>query len=81
MSEDFLRPSDDGDLTPPIDRASRPRREPVRMMAIGSHEGVMSIIYTLYAKDFARVDEWSDLQPEPNTGKLMSILTKFVSLD
>jgi hypothetical protein len=36
---------------------------------------VNSTIRTLYTKGFAEVTEWSPLQPTPNPGEVMSVLS------
>lgn len=82
MAEDFLsdRPDSSGN-PPPVFRSTSRNREPVRLIVLGSRAGVTAIIHSLYLKEVAAVDDWSDLQPEPNTGKWMSVVTKYVQLD
>lgn len=75
MAKDF---SDDRPTFPTLPQR---RRETVRILLISSQPGIESVIYTLYSFGFAEVHEWSDLQPEPHSGKLMSILTKSLWLD
>jgi hypothetical protein len=55
-------------------------REPVRLMAIGSREGVLRVIHTLHRLRFAEVSEWSPLLPAPTPGEVMSILTRYLCL-
>lgn len=71
MADEFL------DLTD-SDISNTPNREPVRIIVIGSRQAVLAIIH---AKTFATADEWSSLQPEPMTGKLMSVVTKYVRVE
>lgn len=52
-----------------------PERESVRLLAIGSRQGVMSVIHKLHKLNFAEVGAWSPLLPGPNPGEVMSILT------
>ncbi|MGA7932550.1 MAG: hypothetical protein WCA35_03130 [Kovacikia sp.] len=52
-----------------------PERESVRLLAIGSRQEVMSVIYKLHKLNFAEVGAWSPLLPGPNPGEVMSILT------
>jgi hypothetical protein len=54
-------------------------RESVRLMAIGSREGVLRVIHTLHRLRFAEVSEWSPLLPAPTPGEVMSILTRYIS--
>jgi hypothetical protein len=84
MNKSFL-PNDDrissassllSELIPsPVDR------EPVQMLVIGSEKGITSIVHALYLRDFAAVYEWSCLLPASVPGKLMRILTRYVSVD
>ncbi|MDY6937266.1 MAG: hypothetical protein SWY16_06330 [Cyanobacteriota bacterium] len=56
-----------------------PNREPIRLMAIGSRQGVLNVIHTLHRLRFAEVSEWSPLLPAPTSGEVMSILTRHIS--
>ncbi|HIK33324.1 MAG TPA: hypothetical protein IGS17_12805 [Oscillatoriales cyanobacterium M59_W2019_021] len=56
-------------------------REPVRLMAIGSKEGVLRVIHTLHRLRFAEVSEWSPLLPAPTPGEVMSILTRYFCMN
>jgi len=58
--------------------SSRPDREPVKIMVIGSRWAVLLIIHTLYRLGFAQVNDWSKLQIEPTTRHWMSVLIKWV---
>lgn len=77
MAEEFL--SDDFPLPPPpyCPPPSLPR-EPVRIVVVGSPRGIDIIVHTLHLLRFANADGWSRVQPEPNTGQMMRILTKYV---
>ncbi len=55
--------------------APEPERESVRLLAIGSRQGVTSVIHRLHKLNFAEVGAWSPLLPGPNPGEVMSILT------
>lgn len=57
-----------------------PSREPLRILLIGSRQGVTSTIQTLYRLGFAQVSEWSPLLPAPTSGEVMSILTRYLPL-
>ncbi|MDY6783053.1 MAG: hypothetical protein SW833_10985 [Cyanobacteriota bacterium] len=50
--------------------------ELVRLLVIGSPDGVNAIIRRLYVLGFARVDEWSRLLPAPNSNEVMRILSR-----
>lgn len=60
-------------------QAIEPNREPVRLMAIGSRDGVLRVIHTLHHLRFAEVREWSPLLPAPTPGEVMSILTRYLT--
>ncbi|NJL21119.1 MAG: hypothetical protein HC895_10340 [Leptolyngbyaceae cyanobacterium SM1_3_5] len=88
MAEEFLSNADanippiDPPIDPPADRPKkRDRREAVRIIVVGSDPGITNIVYTLFLKEFAEIYEWSDPLPEPNTGKLMRVVTKYVNLE
>lgn len=80
MAEEFLSDSPDSDFPhfPHFPLDSQPDREPVRIIVVGSRQGVLAIVHTLHVKTFASADEWSALQLEPMTGKLMSVVTQYV---
>jgi hypothetical protein len=52
-----------------------PERESVRLLAIGSQQGVISMIQQLHKLELAEVAAWSSLLPGPNPGEVVSILT------
>lgn len=66
-------------IAPPS--AKSRRREPVRIIVVGSDPAITNVIFTLFVKEFAEIYEWSDPMPEPNTGKMMRVMTKYVNLD
>jgi hypothetical protein len=76
MAEEFLSNSESLAST----GVNLPDREPVRIVLIGSRHGINQIVHRLHILGFAQVNEWSRLQPAPNTGKVMRVCTKFVSL-
>lgn len=53
-----------------------PDRERLRILVIGSRDGVIETIHDLYRRGFAEVSEWSPLLPAPSSGEAMSILTR-----
>jgi hypothetical protein len=82
MAEEFLSDRLDSNNLPPSElQFSRGNRESVRLIVVGSRSGVMTMIHTLHTKSIANADEWSDLQPEPTTGKWMSVVTKYIWLE
>ena len=50
--------------------------EKVRILIIGSTEGVTEVIHTLHHLRFAEVGSWSRLLPIPDEDAVMSILTR-----
>jgi hypothetical protein len=56
--------------------ADVPEGEKVRLLVIGSAEGVMEVMHTLHALGYAEVRAWSPIQPIPNEPEFMSILTR-----
>jgi hypothetical protein len=57
--------------------AATPDRESLRILVIGSRQGVTGTIQTLHRLRFAEVHEWSPLLPAANPGEVMSILTRY----
>jgi len=53
-------------------------RESLRILVIGSRQGVTTTIQTLHRLRFAEVREWSPLLPAPSSGEVMSILTRYL---
>jgi hypothetical protein len=50
--------------------------EKIRLLAIGSREGVIETIHTLHSLGYAEAGMWSPLLPAPTEGEVMSILTR-----
>jgi hypothetical protein len=48
----------------------------LRLLAIGSREGVIETIHTLHVLGYAEVGAWSPVLPVPNSTEVMSILTR-----
>jgi hypothetical protein len=57
--------------------SSLPEREPVRMILVGSREGVIEQMHILYQKGYAHVDEWSPLQSGGKLGEVIAILIRY----
>ena len=75
MAEEFVRDSiAAGNANA---ESSVPEREPVRMILIGSREGVTEQMHILYQKGYAHVDESSPLQPTGKPGEVIAILIRY----
>ncbi len=83
MSEEFI-PDASETLAPPASSnapsESSPRREPIKVLIIGSPQGVNNTIHTLYKRGFAEVTEWSPLQPTSNPDEVMSVLRRQIRI-
>ena len=78
MAEEFL--SDEG--MPPVDSPRLGRdREPIRLLLVGFRQGITTMIQTLHHLNVAQPYEWSQLTPEPCSGKLMSVMTRYIRTD
>ena len=56
------------------DPHSKPGREAVRLLAIGSPDAVRTLIHRLHNLGFAEAGTWSRFMPTGNPGEIMSIL-------
>ena len=82
MAEEFLSDRAGSSNLPPSDlQFSRGERESVRLIVVGSRAGVITMIHTLHLKAIAQADDWSELQPEPMTGKWLSVVTRSIRLE
>ncbi len=52
-------------------------KERLRILVIGTPEGVTETIHTLERLRYADVKSWSPLLPVPNSDEVMSILTRW----
>ena len=52
-------------------------KERLRLLVIGTPEGVTETIQTLEKLRYAEVRSWSPLLPVPNSDEVMSILTRW----
>lgn len=72
----------DGNTIAPLPQTpspeSTPHREPVRLMLVGSRNGVTRIIHRLHILGFAEVGEWSPVLPGRNPGEVMRVLTRYL---
>ena len=82
--EEFL-PNTNETPTPPnsddIPTQPRRKREPVKMIVVGSPNAVNSVIRTQYVLGFANVTDWSPLQPTSNLDEVMSVLRRQIFID
>jgi hypothetical protein len=81
---EFL-PNPDETPTPPTPNNTpaqpRPNRERLKIIVVSSPRVVNSTIRTFHTLGYARVDEWSPLQPTPNPNEVMSVLSRNVAID
>ena len=83
MHEEFL--PNDSEL-PLAEVATQPSthsgygHEHVKVMVVGSHKGLDMIIKRLCSLGFAQVSEWSPAVPYQDSGEMMRLVRKKVSL-
>ncbi|MBW4548000.1 MAG: hypothetical protein KME25_26710 [Symplocastrum torsivum CPER-KK1] len=83
MSQESL-PDPNEAPTPPASSdfpTPRPKKEHIKVMLIGSRNGVHSTIRHLYSLGFAEVTAWSPLQPTSISGEVMSVLRHSIPRD
>ncbi|MBF2048983.1 MAG: hypothetical protein EDM05_050590 [Leptolyngbya sp. IPPAS B-1204] len=49
-------------------------RERLKLILIGSAEGIREMIHKMHQRDLAEVGSWSRLLPVPNSDEVMSVL-------
>lgn len=76
--EEFIPNTETYTLPPSDPTPVEPIREPVRVMVTGSAIGIDLIIKVLHRLGFAEPRAWSKPQIDPTSGKLMSIMTKWI---
>jgi hypothetical protein len=64
------------DLLPDISIPQSDEFEVLRVLIIGSSDGVTETIQNLHVRGFANATAWSPLLPAPTLGEVMSILTR-----
>lgn len=57
-----------------------PERESIKHTLIGSPKAVMGTIHVLHRLGYANVGDWSPLLPGLNSGEVMSILIRNISV-
>jgi hypothetical protein len=76
MSQCFLESPNAPTVEREVSALQNPDRERLRVLVIGSRDGVIETIHDLYRRGFAEPNAWSPLLPAPNSGEVMSILTR-----
>jgi hypothetical protein len=74
MADDFLSSLP---IEPDSSGSNQPHRQPVKLLLIGSAEGVQAKIHLLHQRRVAEVNAWSPLLPVPNSSEVMSILVLY----
>jgi hypothetical protein len=64
------------DLLPDVAISHSDEFEALRVLIIGSSDGVTETIQNLHVRRFANASDWSPLLPAPSFGEVMSILTR-----
>ncbi|MCC5614258.1 hypothetical protein LC605_04035 [Nostoc sp. CHAB 5836] len=62
------------------DYQASPERESIKHTLIGSPKAVTSTIRVLHQLRYAPIGDWSPLLPTGNTGEVMSILIRSISV-
>ena len=78
MSEEFIPNSEIYSAPPSSSAPTQPSREPILITIIGSAVGIDLVIKILYRLGFAEARAWSKPQIDPNTGRPMRVLTKWL---
>ncbi|MBD2072281.1 hypothetical protein H6F93_32950 [Leptolyngbya sp. FACHB-671] len=76
MSQCFLESPNAPTVEREVSALQNPDRDRLRVLIIGSRDGVIETIHDLYRRGFAEVSAWSPLLPAPSSGEVMSILTR-----
>jgi alkanesulfonate monooxygenase SsuD/methylene tetrahydromethanopterin reductase-like flavin-dependent oxidoreductase (luciferase family) len=76
MSQCFLESPNAPAAVREVSALQNPERSRLRILIIGSRDGVIETIHDLYRRGFAEVNAWSPLLPAPSSGEVMSILTR-----
>lgn len=78
MFEEFIPNSEIYSAPPGSSAPTLPRHEPVHITIIGSATGIDLVVKILHRLGFAEARAWSKLQNDPNTGRPMRVLTKWL---
>ncbi|HIK51353.1 MAG TPA: hypothetical protein IGS17_10590 [Oscillatoriales cyanobacterium M59_W2019_021] len=77
----FQENPQDAQTTDVVEMPSTSGREAVKIMLVGTPQGVVNIIHTLYRRGFAEVTEWSPPLPTAIPGEVMRVLVRHLVLD
>ncbi|HIK30521.1 MAG TPA: hypothetical protein IGS31_04090 [Oscillatoriales cyanobacterium M4454_W2019_049] len=77
----FQENPQDAQTTDVVETRSTSGREAVKIMLVGTPQGVVNIIHTLYRRGFAEVTEWSPPLPTTIPGEVMRVLVRHLVLD
>ncbi len=78
MSEEFIPNSEIYSAPPGSPAPTQPSRETIHITIIGSAIGIDLVVKILHRLGFAEARAWSKLQNDPNTGRPMRVLTKWL---
>ncbi|MBW4461843.1 MAG: hypothetical protein KME47_16615 [Nodosilinea sp. WJT8-NPBG4] len=78
MSEEFIPNSEIYNAPSGSPAPTPPSREPVHITVIGSATAIDTVVKILHSLGFAEARAWSKPQIDPNTGRPMRVLTKWV---
>ena len=78
MSEEFIPNSEIYSAPPGSPAPTQTSREPIHITIIGSAIGIDLVIKILHRLGFAEARAWSKPQIDPNTGRPMRVLTKWL---
>ncbi|MBD2067227.1 hypothetical protein H6F93_06755 [Leptolyngbya sp. FACHB-671] len=76
MSQCFLESPNVPTVEREVSALQNADRDRLRILVIGSRDGVIETIHDLYRRGFAEPSAWSPLLPAPSSGEVMSILTR-----
>ncbi|MBD1995725.1 hypothetical protein H6G00_03675 [Leptolyngbya sp. FACHB-541] len=72
----FLESPNEPTVEREVSALQNTERDRIRVLIIGSRDGVIKTIHDLYHRGFAEPHAWSSLLPAPSSSKVMSILTR-----
>ncbi|MGB3138428.1 MAG: hypothetical protein WBB18_16595 [Nodosilinea sp.] len=78
MSEEFIPNSEIYSAPPGSSAPIQPSREPIHITIVGSAISIDLVVKILHRLGFAEARAWSKLQNDPNTGRPMRVLTKWL---
>ncbi|MFZ4676798.1 MAG: hypothetical protein ACOYM4_14105 [Nodosilinea sp.] len=78
MSEEFIPNSEIYSAPPGSPAPTQPSREPIHITIIGSATGIDLVIKILHRLSFAEACAGRKPQNDPNTGRPMRVLTKWL---